>query len=125
MLGLAFGRGVVGLGAEAVAEVGEEGIDDGDDEEGEQGAGEGFDAFDIIDGFLEAFRDFGFHDLGIGDGVDSGDVYDWGSTLGSSRTGRRLRLMIPNRTSARLIMDVNTGLRMLTSGSIMAGLYCW
>ncbi len=51
------------------------------------GAGEGFDAFDIIDGFLEAFRDFGFHDLGIGAGVDSGDVDDWGVDIGEFADG--------------------------------------
>ncbi|MFM1944831.1 MAG: hypothetical protein RI897_3813 [Verrucomicrobiota bacterium] len=51
------------------------------------GAGEGFDAFDIIDGFFESFCDFGFDDLGIGAGVDCGDVDDRGVDIGQFADG--------------------------------------
>ncbi len=69
MLGLAFGRGVVGLVAESVAEVGEEGIDDGDDEEGEQGAG----GHAADDGEPHGAAAFGTGAEADGDGEDAGD----------------------------------------------------
>ncbi len=44
---------------------------------------------------------------------------------GNSRTGKRLRLMAPNKTSARLIMVANTGRWILISGSFIDTIGKW